>query len=438
LTLPTAGFSLNGKAIPIPSAAIVTQRPGFLNPTLRLALGVVAAALVGVGAAVVARREPAAAELQAAERVLPNDPASARIHLDRYLAREPNDGRALLLAAQAARRDGAYSDAERLLTAAEHATGSTSNTRLEWVLIGLQQGEFAEEEWLRSLVAANHQNTPAILEAFPKGFVVAERWPEAQQAYDMLLARKPDHVPGLLGRGAVLDHQNEAAEAERDVRRAVELAPASATAHAVLGGQLIRTGRTREAIAHFERSLELRANHAATLVGLSRALADNADIPAAVQRLDQMLALQPDHVEALVERGRLALRRGQADEAEPFLAKAVRAAPWHRDGHALRLIALTDLKRTADAAACAARIAELRAEDGLFGRLKSRASDAPSDASVRWELWQWCLRNGEADRGVAWLAEILHLDPRHTQARAAFAEYFDRTGQPRRAAQYRK
>jgi hypothetical protein len=112
-------------------------------------------------------------------------------------------------------------------------------------------------------------------------------------------------------------------------------------------------------------------------------------------------------------------------------------APWQRDAHALRLIALRELKRGADEAACAARVAELRAEDAAYSRLKSRARDVPSDASVRWELWLWCQKNGPPERGIGWLAEILHLDPRDVRARAALADYFERAGQPRRAARYR-
>jgi tetratricopeptide (TPR) repeat protein len=405
----------------------------------------VVAALVGIGAAVVARRDRPLDDLHAAERaLLADDPTTARARLERYLARRPDDGRALFLAARAARRDNAHADAERLLTAAERATGATDATRLEWVLLGLQQGEFAEEKQLRALVARNHPDAPAILEAFAKGLVAADRRKEAIEAYSMLLAGKPDHVPGLIGRGGELglmslDRVDLAPVAERDLRRAIGLAPGSATAHAGLGRELSRTGHTREAIAHFERSLEIRPNHAATLVGLARALADHADIRAAERRLDELLALQPDHADALVERGRLALRRGRPDEAESLLAKAVRAAPWHRDGHALRLMALKELKRTADEAACAARLAELRAEDGLIGRLKMRARDAPSDTAVRWELWLlWSLKNGEPEKGIAWLAEILHVAPRHARARAALAEYFERAGQPRRAAGYRK
>ena len=51
------------------------------------------------------------------------------------------------------------------------------------------------------------------------------------------------------------------------------------------------------------------------------------------------------------------------------------------------------------------------AEDGLFGRLKLRAEAEPSDTAVRWELWQWSLRNGESEKGIAWLTRSLIESP---------------------------
>src|SRR5262249_52051326 len=155
----------------------VIPRPGISKSKVGLALGMIIAAIVGVGVAVVARREPPSVELDAAERALrENDLTAARSHLDRYLARQPDDVRALFLAAHVARRDDAYADAERLLTATEDATGATTSTRLEWALLGVQQGDFADEERLRALVGDNHPDTPAVLEAFAKGYVATDRW----------------------------------------------------------------------------------------------------------------------------------------------------------------------------------------------------------------------------------------------------------------------
>src|SRR5262245_2581001 len=119
------------------------------------ALGGLTLAVVGVG--LTAGFLAPALELDAAEQALrQHDVAAARTRLDRYLTHRPNDPRALLLAARAARRGDACADAERFLTAYEERSGATPESRLEWVLLGVQQGDFADnEDRLRANVDRN-------------------------------------------------------------------------------------------------------------------------------------------------------------------------------------------------------------------------------------------------------------------------------------------
>ena len=418
-------------------------RLGFRTDTPRrrrlVVWTVASAALAGLGVAIAWRLVWPALALSAAERALRrHDPASARARLDRYLDRWPGDLRALFLAAQAARRSDACADAERLLTAFEKASGPTDASRLEWTLLGAQQGDFAgQEDRLRSWVDRNHPDAAAILEALAKGYQASYRWREAVAAASRLLERSPDHVPALLLRGTIWDQLRRTDDAAQDFRRAVALAPESAAAHAALAGFLNRHGHTREAIYHYELARRSRPADAAALLGLARALADAAELDEAQRRLDDLLDADPDNADGLVERGRLALRRGQPAEAEPFLARAVRVAPWHRDGQRLHLDVLKELKRKEAVSQGEARLAELKAEDGTSGRLKLRAHDNPGEIGVRLELWRWSLRNGQAEEGLSWLWEILRVDPRNAAAHAAVADYFDRAGQPRRAALHR-
>jgi tetratricopeptide (TPR) repeat protein len=368
-----------------------------------------------------------------------NDPGAARAPLERCLARRPNDARALHLAAQAARRCDAYADAERYLTAAERAGGQTPATRSEWVLLGAQQGDIsAEDERLRAEVFSNAVAAPLILEAMAKGYYAAFRTHDSLTALDQLLLRAPDQPLAYLWRGKAEERNRNLDEAERNFLRAVELAPNSADAHAGLAGILNRRGYTRDAILHYETALGIRPGDPATQIGLARALADAADLPGAERRLDEVLAAHPDHVEALVERSRLALRQHKSSDAESLLAKATSLAPWHRDACQLQLFALKDLGRADEAANCEARLARLRVEDGIGGKMKIRAHDHADDAAVRWDLWQWCLRNGQEEDGLAWLLEVLRINPRHAPAHAALADYFARNGQPRRAEEHRK
>lgn len=377
---------------------------------------------------------PALAVTKAEQELQRHDALAAQARLERVLARHPQYERALLLAAEAARRADAYAEAERLLTAFEERAGSSEVSRREWTLLGVQQGDFGtDEEPLRTAVGRNHPDEVVILEALAKGYAAAFRFPDAATALERLLEREPDHAPALVLRSALADRLRRNDAADSDVRRAVTKAPDSALAQAAQARLRSKRGHTRDAVYHFELALRLQPGHPATRLGLVRALADAADLAGAERQLDELLAADPDHVDGLVERGRLALRQNKYAEAEASLAKAVRSAPWHRDGWQLRAIALKELGR----ADKAARRAELTAEDGVGGRLKLRARDNPGDVAVRLELWAWSVRNGQADEGIAWLAEVLRGDARNAAAHAALADYFERASQSRRAALHR-
>lgn len=397
-------------------------------------------ALLAVVAGVVALQVWPARMLRATEQALARDePAAARATLDRYLAFWPNDRDALYLAAQAARRQDAYADAERFLTAAEGPAGPTAITRLEWALLGAQQGDFADnEERLKTLVSHDTEEAPFVVEALAKGYVADYRLPEALLTLDWLIGRRPQHVGARILRGRVRARQRQADVAEADLRRAVELAPQNAVAHAALAAVLVRLGHTREAIYHYERALAIDPTRAEARLGLARALADDSAVDEAVGQLEALLTAEPEHPDGLAERGRLALRRGQADAAVSFLDRAVAAAPWHRDAVRLHVQALRELGRGPERARAEERLAALRAEDALAGRLKLRAHADAGDVDARWQLWLWSQRNGAEAEGRAWLAEILRADPRHVPAHAALAEHFERAGQPRRAAMHRE
>jgi tetratricopeptide (TPR) repeat protein len=358
-----------------------------------------------------------------------------------YLVLRPGKEQTLLDAARASRQAGDCAEAERLLTELEQVFGPTDASRLEWRLLGAQQGDFAgAERELRSLVEGAHSDSPTILEALAKGYALAYRWPEALQALNPLIEYGDCPAAALLLRGEIALRTRGPAgmeAAEDDFRRAVARAPENAAAHVALAGVLNKRGYTREAIHHYELARRTRPDDAATLLGLARALTDAAEVTDAGQRLDELLAASPGHPDGLVERGRLSLRRGRVAEAESFLTRAVRAAAWHREGHQLYLSALEELGRSEAAAECRARLDELKIEDTIGARLKLRSQSTPSDPDLCWELHRWCVRNGEREEALVWLLGVLWKAPGHAQARAAFADYFERGGQPRRAALYR-
>ena len=61
----------------------------------------------------------------------------------------------------------------------------------------------------------------------------------------------------------------------------------------------------------------------------------------------------------------------------------------------------------------------------------------PHDPALHCELGQLLLDLGRTDIGLNWLRSALEQDPRYRPAHAALAEYFQRQGDPEKAAYHR-
>jgi Tfp pilus assembly protein PilF len=368
-----------------------------------------------------------------------HDLSAARAHLDKCLSLRPRDGRALLLAAQSARRLEDAASAERLLSAFEEAHGTTQESRFEWLLLGVQQGDLADHERaLHAAVEHGHADSVLMLEALARGYGTLMRWSSRAHCLDTLVERAPEHAPALVLRGETWQTLNEPEKALADYERAVRLAPKDAAAQRALADFLCRLGETRRAVYHFEIARRLKPSDPAILLGLARCRFDFAELDRTQELLDQILASDPEHVEGLVERGRLALRRGQAAQAEGFLARALRTAPWHRTGQRDLCLCLVELGKSSAAEACREQLRKLEAEDVLLGRLTLRFGDAPRDPDLRLEVALLLLRNGQPEMARGWLMTVLAVAPRHRLTHAVLAAEFDKLGQPRRAAHHRR
>jgi hypothetical protein len=204
-----------------------------------------------------------------------------------------------------------------------------------------------------------------------------------------------------------------------------------------LAEALNRLGQPREAIYHFEIVRQRHPDSPEALLGLARCRFDAHQPEESERLLDALLAGYPDHVAGLVERGRLAVRRDQPADAEQWLNRAAALASWHREAHQLLLVCLEAQGKSDEARRCQERIREHENSDLEIVRLRQRYRAAPRDAAVRYDIGCWALKNGDGKNGIGWLCMALLADARHSPTHAALADYFERTGQPRRAAWHR-
>jgi predicted Zn-dependent protease with MMP-like domain/predicted negative regulator of RcsB-dependent stress response len=211
--------------------------------------------------------------------------------------------------------------------------------------------------------------------------------------------------------------------------RAVAMSPHSADAHNSRGNALLMLGRHEEALASFEKSLELEPGFVKAALNRAELLVDHlgrieegrkvcdyllkrplelidaadayfvkskaaltlGDLRAALAMADKAIGLASDRPEFIALRGGIHFEQGDYRKALAELDKALRLAPDDPDAHYRRGLALEKLDRAGDADAAFQRAAQIDAEHypppmtmspEEFERLAEAALDS-LDAPVR-------------------------------------------------------
>src|SRR5262249_3947507 len=331
----------------------------------------------------------------------PTPLAEARSHLACCLGVWPNNGRVHFLMAQAARRAGDLDDAARCLRRAEQAGWGVEAIDLEKTLAGVQQGELERvEPVLVSFVQRDHPDKLLILEALAQGCRRTYQLPRALAHLDAWLGIQPDSVRALVWRGETLLLVGRDRDALADYRKAVELDPQEDEARLKVAELCLVFHQHEEASTHFTELLKRHPDQGEALLGLARCRAEQGDTAGAVDLLDRLLSLQPEHAGALAERGKIALDAGSPQDAEGWLRKAARVAPFeHETLYTLRRC-LTVNGHTKEAEECRARIRRVEEDRKRLDELRAGIMTAPHDAALRREMGLILLRNGQDKEGA--------------------------------------
>jgi tetratricopeptide (TPR) repeat protein len=378
---------------------------------------------------------------QAADHALEHyDLDTAHDELAVCLDLAPRDAELRLLAAQTARRAGLLDEAERQLDAYQGVTGqATPEGALERALLTAQEGQLSEvEPNLESLLEVHHPSSPRILEAMAKGAIEVYRVNDAGNWLDALLQKEPGDVQALLARATLYESVNKIDAALADYQKAVQCEPDHYKARLQLAQALWRNRRPDEATPYFERLRQDRPHDAAVLLGLARCRKAAGRIDDQRRLLDELLRDHPDDQEALLDRGAQALDDGDLGAAEGWLRRAVELSPFNRQANYQLGKCLNALGRPEEAEFYVRRIASIEADMKRLEGLYPKTLAAPSDPAPRCEADMICMRNGQEQEALRWLFGALQSDPRYQPAHDALADYYERHGDPKAAAEHRR
>ncbi len=122
-------------------------------------------------------------------------------------------------------------------------------------------------------------------------------------------------------------------EAELVTRKAIELKPNFAEAHANLGNILRALGNLQEAELSTRKAIELKPNIAANYSNLGHILKDNGKLQEAELSTRKAIELKPDFAEAHANLGNILKNLGNLQEAELFTRKAIELNPNYAMAH---------------------------------------------------------------------------------------------------------
>ena len=213
---------------------------------------------------------------------------------------------------------------------------------------------------------------PAILE---DSLRMEEALAAYREASDYLRAQRPDL-------------------AERRLRDALAINPDMAAALRLLGIVCLQDGRLADAIAHFERSLQLEPLHPDALSNLAFAYFQAKNINVALELIDTCRRLYPDYVPALLQEGliKLAVDPETAIEALRAATEAEPGNPGPRNNLAVALARIGDF-------------------DGAREQLETVLDANPNNFTALFNTAALYAKTTNATEAVSWLARAMQQIP---------------------------
>jgi predicted O-linked N-acetylglucosamine transferase (SPINDLY family) len=172
---------------------------------------------------------------------------------------------------------------------------------------------------------------------------------EAEQLYQAVLKRQPEHFETLHSLGLLRAQQGDLEAAVELISRALEREPGLAEAHFNLGVVLARLNRHAEAIARYDKATTINPGIPEVLNDRGISLSKLKRHDEAIESYDRAIAIRPDYADAFNNRGTALRALDRHEEAIASYDRALAIRPAFPEALNNRCNALQVLNRHAEA-----------------------------------------------------------------------------------------
>jgi len=420
----------------------VSWLPRLPSRRVRIRLVLLLVSLLTVAAYLEAPALRAELRFRAAEKARKRrDFADARGYLLANLAADPTRARDHFLLARVARQSGAFEDAEEQLELCQKWEGASARVAFERLLLSVQQGAFRRytEIQLRRRIEEGDVESVEILEALSVGCLVTYRFADALGYLSKWIELTPDNFQAHVWRSKARERLSDMPGARADAERAVALAPTNFSAQLNLGQVLTKSNEFQEAEKVFEQLAQRYPRDPLVAMGLAQAKSKlRPEGVEAARILDDLLTQYPDDSPVLLERGRLALQMGETARAESWLRKAAELAPWEYQVQYTLLQSLRQQGKLTDADQVEETVRRLEEASHRLHEFNEKFKQEPYNPSNHCAIARILLEVGNHKEAVRWLQAALKIDSNQPLANLLLADYYDKRGEPGKAARYRE
>jgi predicted Zn-dependent protease len=302
-----------------------------------------------------------------------------------------------------------------------------------------EKGDFSRAEPLLLRQAKRYPTDPAFAKELALGYMHAGRPAEAEPYFETWCEANPKDAEPFVQRTAMWVKWNRLKNAVSDARHVLTLRPDNKELHQHLTRWLLSMGQLEESEQECKRFLERwpqDRRFGPWVLFIQAHVCQRTDRPnEAAAILDGLIRDFPDFVEAYIPRGTLYLEAGQPKEAVLLLRRAA-AIPGPHRRDALNELAkgLYQLGQSQEAEQVMKEARLLQERDFLR---EMTSEFGATNASAQARLAEEMLIAGKTNDGLLLLNRLLEMDPNCAVAHRVLADYYDRQGQPERAAPHR-
>jgi protein O-mannosyl-transferase len=254
-------------------------------------------------------------------------------------------------------------------------------------------------------------------------------WKSSETLWNHTLACTTDNYVAHYNLGLALDHKGRVDEAIAQYQKALEINADNAEVHNNLGMDLMEKGKADEAIAHFQEALQIKPDFAEAHFNLGNTLREKGRMDEAITHYQKALQINPDYLAAHNNLGNLLRQTGRMDEAITHFQRALAINPGDAPAHYNLGTALQQEGRVDEAITQYQNALQIDPDDvdahnnlGSALRQKGRVDEAishyqaalkikPDFAEAHYNLGNVFLQMGNASEAIAHFQQALEIKP---------------------------